>query len=595
MVRLSELGFKLLSGYIGSVYRSVPRRYHTMPYVVPGGQNRADLSLDAPLPGGPRCAHTPGSGSFTYAENENEPSTSAGDGPTSPPTMLAYSTHSTPLPCLALGRRRRHDAIPFPSDVFSDASNKSPLRLSIEAIKAAMAPEPARPTPTPTPSLRKKSGELVKPSLKHAHTVSGGLATQKSLSRSAPATPTLPKCVHFDSQLEHVRLFLAEQKPTAVSRDGSPTTSEGEEPWHDEERIRRSLRIKHTNLVASPIADADVKVESLVLSDDGSSLVGRVLVRNIAFEKWVAARFTFDWWQTTSEVSARYVDSPAEAIDRFSFAIKLGDVLHRIDEKTLFVAVRYSVAGREIWDSNNGQNYMVAFSKDKPKPKPKSSLWPKSQMSDLRKSLERVMHDDEDKMPRLHVKPRSRRSVRGMSFSGFDKPSVASIVDEKTKLAERYDFGAAPRVRHAADEFRMPELKDKSTRPTLSTDEPKLCSSPRDAQDALMRMAPVEPLVCSNGLDLACPPPRRHHHRASYFDAWSFPAPGVKRTVSGAPADDDADVPDLTASVTSASSPSESPSSPPVYMSLPELVAESKSIVSHPDPDPSNYSSFLDR
>ncbi|CAE6381346.1 unnamed protein product [Rhizoctonia solani] len=699
---------------------------------LPGVPRRA-RTPNSNLPGNVRIG-------FTFVpptpENENEPSTSsAGIGSglnhssSSAPTMLAalaspstpllHVSHSTPLPCLALNPRSRRvrrdqEAVPFPSsDVLGDASNSTvpnyvlapaestpkhlpinsgkngALRLSMDAIKAAITgaqlqqQDPAvRPTATPTPSLRKKSGELVKPSLKHAHTLSGGLPTMKTLSRSAPATPTTPKFVHFDAQLEHVRLFLAEQKPTAVSRDGSPTeTSEGEGnefPWYgranagvgygssDDERARKALRVKNTNVPANAsIEGADVRVQSLTLSEDGSSLVGRVLVRNIAFEKWVTARFTFDWWQTTSEVSARYIDTVADGIDRFGFTIKLGDVLHRIEEKTLFIAVRYTVSGREIWDSNNGQNYMVSFTKE-----PATNAWPgnngwnsgwsaksrsRDQMSDLRKSLERAIQDEDDCVPQFQIKSRPRPSVRGMSFSGFEakKPTVASIVAEvkpaPPKLGSRYDFGAATRQRPCADAFRMPELKHTSDpapakrtirthekRPSVSTEvrrdisEAKLCESPRDAEDGMLRlrMAPVEPLVQSGGLDLPFPaepgaiPSRRHHHRAAYFDAWSFPAPGVKRTSSGAPVDEsDKDIvpaswmdgADLfvnrdvlvggsvasTPSVTSASSPSQSPSSPPEFLPSPDIVeADLGKPLNMPIPgqvDPTNYSSFLDR
>ncbi|ELU37391.1 putative phosphatase regulatory subunit domain-containing protein [Rhizoctonia solani AG-1 IA] len=406
----------------------------------------------------------------------------------------------------------------------------------------------------------------------------------------------------------------------------------------DDERARKALRVKNTNVPANAsIEGADIRVQSLTLSEDGSSLVGRVLVRNLAYEKWVAARFTFDWWQTTSEVSARYIDTVGDGIDRFGFTIKLGDVLHRIEEKTLFVAVRYTVSGREIWDSNNGQNYMVSFTKERESAVTTTtngwnSGWSaksrsRDQMSDLRKSLERAMQDDDDSIPQLQIKSRPRPSVRGMSFSGFEakKPTVASIVAEvkpaPPKLGSRYDFGAAPRQRPCADAFRMPELKQGSDaaapkrnvrthekRPSVSTEvrrdisEAKLCESPRDAEDGMLRlrMAPVEPLVRSGGLDLPSPAepvavaPRRHHHRAAYFDAWSFPAPGVKRTCSGAPADEPTkdmipaswmDGTDLfvnrdvlggsvasTPSVTSASSPSQSPSSPPEFLPSPDIV-----------------------
>ena len=49
-----------------------------------------------------------------------------------------------------------------------------------------------------------------------------------SSSKSAPATPA-HKGIRFHSQLERVKLFHAEQKPLAVSRDGSPTDTSGME------------------------------------------------------------------------------------------------------------------------------------------------------------------------------------------------------------------------------------------------------------------------------------------------------------------------------------------------------------------------------
>src|SRR2546423_1324189 len=57
--------------------------------------------------------------------------------------------------------------------------------------------------------VRKKSGEVVKPSLKSAYF--------KRRPQSLPSTPVYPKAVHFDAQLEHVRHFLHSEKPLAVS------------------------------------------------------------------------------------------------------------------------------------------------------------------------------------------------------------------------------------------------------------------------------------------------------------------------------------------------------------------------------------------
>ncbi|KAG6844891.1 hypothetical protein H0H87_002726 [Tephrocybe sp. NHM501043] len=220
--------------------------------------------------------------------------------------------------------------------------------------------------------IRKKSGQLVKSSLKTSKSLS--LLTPRSPysnSKSAPATPThAPKAVHFDAQLEHVKLFLAEQKPLAVSRDGSPTedTASGTDSdfpdWIFGSSDRPSSRklIMHTlNMPPRLSADNDVLLESLTLSEDSPSIVGCVRVANVAYAKSVVARFTFDAWQTTSEVSARYISSPSSQTDIFVFTVRLNDLMARIDGKRMLLAVRYNVGGREVWDNNCGRDYLVEF------------------------------------------------------------------------------------------------------------------------------------------------------------------------------------------------------------------------------------------
>jgi hypothetical protein len=99
-----------------------------------------------------------------------------------------------------------------------------------------------------------------------------------------------------------------------------------------------------------------------------------VRVKNIAFEKWLAVRFTFDSWQTTSEVTAKYIESVENNVfDIFGFAIRLNDIMARIEEKALFLALRYTVAGKEIWDNNGGENYLAKFIKTTAQPQKAAS------------------------------------------------------------------------------------------------------------------------------------------------------------------------------------------------------------------------------
>ncbi|PPQ81998.1 hypothetical protein CVT26_004372 [Gymnopilus dilepis] len=117
-------------------------------------------------------------------------------------------------------------------------------------------------------------------------------------------------------------------------------------------------------------ANTNVLLEDMALSPEGTTIQGRVLVRNLAYAKHVSVRFTFDRWQTTSEVVGKYVeslsspegqDSNKAGWDRFGFTIRVGDLLASIEGKRLEVAVRYVVQGREFWDNCGGGNYVAWF------------------------------------------------------------------------------------------------------------------------------------------------------------------------------------------------------------------------------------------
>ena len=224
---------------------------------------------------------------------------------------------------------------------------------------------------------RKKSGEPLKSSLRSRPPTPRPclpvFTPGHSPSKSEPATPChiRSKSVSFAERLDHVKLFFAEQKPIAVSRDGSPTEdtsgTESEAPApvrvaSSDDAKKRLLVMEVLNMGQRSTMDVDVMLEDVALSKE-ATIYGHVKVKNLAFQKSVAVRFTFDFWQTTSEVSAKYEQSLAHgAFDRFSFVIRLHDILSKIEDKTLFMAVRYAVNGQELWDNNGGQNYKIKFS-----------------------------------------------------------------------------------------------------------------------------------------------------------------------------------------------------------------------------------------
>lgn len=229
-------------------------------------------------------------------------------------------------------------------------------------------------SPSSRPSMvRKKSGELVRPALRASSR--GGSRPRPS---SMPGTPTYSKAVHFDSHLEHVRHFLQVDRPLAVSAGSSPVEqyeSESEFPFSSDEASHpRAPPFEwEVKLANFPYQDVEtrkalpVHVERIFLSSDNKNLIGSIAVQNLAFNKTVVSRFTFDYWKTTSEVVAEYNHDVRrkeqnDGLDRFNFSLKLADQVN-LENKTMFFCVRYTVNGQDYWDSNNGFNYQVDFSK----------------------------------------------------------------------------------------------------------------------------------------------------------------------------------------------------------------------------------------
>ncbi|TFK17396.1 hypothetical protein FA15DRAFT_605144 [Coprinopsis marcescibilis] len=404
--------------------------------------------------------------------------------------------------------------------------------------------------------IRKKSGQLVKPSLKTSRSAGDGVSGFGLSSKSEPATPVC-KAVHFDSQLEHVKLFLSEQKPLAVSRDGSPTddTSGTDSDFpsfifgeqDEQQRKRRKLTIDVVNMPCRINNYSDVALEELKISNDSSSILGSVRVRNIAFSKTVAIRFTFDFWQTTSEVTGHYTESLSPELDRFVFNIKLTDMLARIEEKTLIAAVRYTVAGQELWDNNNALNYVAKFTmsvRDRSLSDDEDSS---TNLASLHTKLEKVVETKERTGPAF-LAQNTRLSV---------EPEQGTPAFKSTSsLASRYDFSASLKIpwryqdnaqthhrTNSYPQFSKPSLPLKpanSTTKSPSIAQPTPAKrmplgSPRDLSEGAI---PTVPASAHDDTPFDLPSSQalnNRNHRRGYFDLSTFSATDLKRTPPTSP------------------------------------------------------------
>ncbi|XP_068006145.1 protein phosphatase 1 regulatory subunit 3D [Melanerpes formicivorus] len=112
---------------------------------------------------------------------------------------------------------------------------------------------------------------------------------------------------------------------------------------------------------SSRLQEQQVCLERVTSSDLGIS--GTIHVHNIAFEKMVSVRYTFNQWKSFCELCAQWHSSIPEKngqnqVDVFTFFLHVPPFLLQLCSVVQF-AVRYQVNGQEYWDNNRGKNYSL--------------------------------------------------------------------------------------------------------------------------------------------------------------------------------------------------------------------------------------------
>ncbi|KAJ2559443.1 hypothetical protein EV175_000336 [Coemansia sp. RSA 1933] len=246
-----------------------------------------------------------------------------------------------------------------------------------------------RPLPiyTPPAVIRKDSGEVVRPCLRKRSATTNDLAELQTTTSSSgdqspiPAGMRTPRFVHFGADLEYVRWFLKAQSPRSASQDAVPDYFSASEDEHNQPALPQTAQAADTKPATvrltsvrrpSPsftiFEESPVVMERVELADNrrsSAALRGTIKVHNIAFEKCVSVRYSFDQWRTAEETSASYIRTLLDSqgsrpgVDRFVFAIALPPSLLAASlPATVALCVRYSVAGAEHWDNNSGSNYI---------------------------------------------------------------------------------------------------------------------------------------------------------------------------------------------------------------------------------------------
>ena len=178
-------------------------------------------------------------------------------------------------------------------------------------------------------------------------------------------TPSPKKMVRFADamglDLEKVRLFLQDQLPNTPSSyqaDVAVATLTNELNRHSTDKYL-TPSFPQPCLAGNfleRIRMQKVSLDSVQTSDFQVS--GFVRVLNIAFDKALVVRYTFNNWKTSLDLAAQYVPNSNDNFsDRFQFSIH-APLYFDVGEVLQF-CLCFKANGQEFWDNNFGQNYCL--------------------------------------------------------------------------------------------------------------------------------------------------------------------------------------------------------------------------------------------
>jgi Carbohydrate/starch-binding module (family 21) len=214
--------------------------------------------------------------------------------------------------------------------------------------------------------VRKLSLKIRMPSLylSKAYIKSGILrSSQKKMNKKKSLTfsPTIETVCHFAK-------FTPANNISKLDRTNIPDCGD-----YDLPSISSSFLIPQFWSIRSKSSSCLTQFQNIVLDtvnvSHGKMLRLSVLVRNIAYEKNVTMRFTWDAWETYEDVQATYDMSVAPdmdgytGLDRFTITMDLNTHNFEITSTAqMDFAFRYIAAGEEYWDNNGSENHKVSKS-----------------------------------------------------------------------------------------------------------------------------------------------------------------------------------------------------------------------------------------
>ena len=186
-----------------------------------------------------------------------------------------------------------------------------------------------------------------------------------SIEQQQPAARGLTRKVSFADRLQSVLVIeeTPDDPPWTLCRNAAALDDDGGSSDDivvpDEPRLVPDF----TQLAADYLAfrnAVETRFVSLVnVVVKNYAVFGTVRVKNVAFEKRVVVRHSFDDWLTHHDVVGTHQADQDERFDTFAFHIDCPPNL--APGVGLQFAVLYIVNGAEYWDNNRGSNYHLTY------------------------------------------------------------------------------------------------------------------------------------------------------------------------------------------------------------------------------------------
>ena len=174
--------------------------------------------------------------------------------------------------------------------------------------------------------------------------------------------PTGPICrkVSFADRLESVRVIeeLPDEPPRTVCQD-TVDDQWGDDVAPDEPRLVLNFTQPAADYPTfrNAVETRFVSLANVIVKN--CRVTGTVRVKNIAYDKSVVVRHSFNGWMSFSDVVATYQVGNDERFDTFAFVIDCPP--NQPPGSKLQFAVRYTAGGVDYWDSNHGENFEVLY------------------------------------------------------------------------------------------------------------------------------------------------------------------------------------------------------------------------------------------